>query len=126
MTTNNWKFKVLYDDSCPLCRAEIAWLQGKDKQVYLITEDISEPTFDASKYGKSQEELMKSIHGVFPDGRIVAGIDAVIALYSAVGLGWLWLPARLKFVRPLYDFAYRLFARYRLHKNPCEKVRCNL
>lgn len=130
MSRKDWKFKILYDAGCPICEAEISWLKGKDKNNYLITEDINEPSFDASRYGKSHEELMRSIHGVFPDGRIVTGIDAVIGLYGAVGFGWLWMPAKLPFVRPMYDLAYRLFARYRLRHRlrirRCEEGRCKI
>ncbi|MDH3975591.1 MAG: DUF393 domain-containing protein [Deltaproteobacteria bacterium] len=129
MSENNWKFKILYDGGCPICKAEIAWLKGKDRKGSLLTEDISAPAFESSLYGKSLDELMGSIHGVFPGGHIVSGIDAVIELYRAVGLGWLWLPAKLPFVRPFYDLVYSLFALYRFRYSSksgiCESGRCS-
>jgi len=130
MNSKNWKYKILYDAGCPICRAEISWLKGKDKKGYLLTEDISAPEFNPSSYGKNLDELMKSIHGVFPDGRIVSGIDAVMGLYGSVRLGWLWLPARLKFVRPFYDLGYSLFAWHRFRHNiksgECNNDQCSL
>lgn len=129
MNRGKWKFKIFYDADCPICRAEVRWLKRKDKLDNLLAVNISDPLFDAAIYGKSRDELMTIIHGVYPDGHIVSGIDAVIELYRTVGFGWLFIPAKITFIRPFYDLSYRWFARYRFrrnrYKNLCEKGRCN-
>ena len=130
MTGNNWKFKVLYDGSCPKCVAEIAWFMSRNKGGYLIKEDISEDTFDASQYGKTMHELMVSIHGVYPDGRLVSGVDAIAELFTAVGLGWLWKPAKWTLTRPLFKLGYwfATMRRRRKFRNGeiCESGTCSI
>ena len=76
--------------------------------------DIAAPDFDASRYGRSQEELMARIHGVTPDGSVVEGVEVFRRAYEAVGRGWLLSWTRLPLLRSLADAAYRWFARNRL------------
>lgn len=68
---NQWRFKLLYDGECPLCRREARFLARRNCNGRLAFEDITAPGFDALVYGTTREELMGVIHGVFPDGRIV-------------------------------------------------------
>ena len=46
------------------------------------------------------------MHALAPDGRLLAGMDAIRAAYSAVGLGWLLAPTRLPLARRLAERAY--------------------
>jgi predicted DCC family thiol-disulfide oxidoreductase YuxK len=89
-------------------------LSRRDKKGYLLKEDISSPDFDPGKYGKSMDELMNSIHGIYPDGRMISGVDVFIEVYRTVGLGWIWVPTKLPLIKGLYSFAYRWFAKHRL------------
>ena len=110
-----WLVRVLYDGDCPLCAREIATLRHLDRGRGRIDfEDIAAPGFDASRYGVAHTELMARIHGVLPDGTRIEGVEVFRRLYGAVGLGWLVAPTRWPLLRPIFDAAYRTFARNRL------------
>ena len=111
---NDWRFKLLYDGECPLCRREARWLQSRNRHGHLAFEDITGPGFDPAIYHTTQEELMGVIHGVFPDGRIVKKVAAFREAYRVVGLGWLLAPTGWPGLRWLSDRGYELFARYRM------------
>lgn len=110
-----WQIKVLYDGDCPLCRREVEMLERRDDgRGRAVFEDISAPGFDARAYGAGYEELMSRIHGVLPDGTLVEGMEVFRRVYAAVGLGWLLAPTGWPLLRPVFDAAYRWFARNRL------------
>jgi predicted DCC family thiol-disulfide oxidoreductase YuxK len=107
--------RVLIDGACPLCRAEAALLRRLDRnRGRLVLEDIAGPSFEPAGVGRSLDELMGTIHGVLPDGTIVTGMEVFRRAYGAVGLGWLLAPTAWPGLRPLFDRAYRWFARNRL------------
>ncbi len=108
-----WRAKLLYDGACPFCRREVDWLKRRDRYGTLATEDISDPAFDASRYGLTKEVAMRSLHAVLPDGRVVCGMEAVRQAYQAVGLGWIVAPTRLPVVSSICDRFYSAFARNR-------------
>lgn len=110
----NWEFKLLYDGLCPMCRREAMWLKGRSKDGRLALEDISAPGFEAARFGRTQEELMGVMHGVFPDGRIVTRVAAFREAYRVVGLGWLLAPTAWPGVRVLANWGYEWFARNRM------------
>ena len=125
----SWKIAVLYDGDCPLCRREVAWLRDRDPAGSVARfEDIAAPGFEASRYGRSQAELMARIHGVLPDGTLLEGVEVFRRVYAAVGLGWLVAPTRWPLLRPLCDAAYRWFARNRLcltgRADACDEHTC--
>ena len=110
-----WLVRVLYDGDCPLCAREIATLRRLDRGRGRIDfEDIAATGFDATRYGVDRAELMARIHGVLPDGTRIEGVEVFRRLYGAVGLGWLVAPTRWPLFRPIFDAAYRAFARNRL------------
>lgn len=124
-----WQIKVLYDGDCPLCSREVAWLRRRDRAGRIGFEDIADPDFDARAYGTDLDTLMGRIHGVLPDGSLIEGVEVFRRLYAAVGLGWLLAPSRWPLLRPLFDAAYRSFARNRLRLTgrssaACESGRC--
>jgi predicted DCC family thiol-disulfide oxidoreductase YuxK len=71
---------------------------------------------------------MGSIHGVKPDGSLVTGMEVFRRAYAAVGWGWLWSPTGWPVLKPVFDAAYRWFAKRRLaltgRKGACEDDRC--
>src|SRR5689334_5948774 len=111
---DDWRFKVLYDGQCPMCRLEARWLSRLNRSGRLALEDIAAPGFDPSLYGVTMDDLMGHLHGVFPDGRKTLGVATFREAYRAVGLGWLLAPTGWPGLRWLFDFAYLLFARYRI------------
>lgn len=112
--TNPYEFILFYDGHCPICRKEVAWLKFKNKQGKLGFQDINDVGFKPENYGKSFDDLMAEIHGQYPDGRVIKGVEVFYAAYRAVGLGWLMAPVRWPILRPLFDGLYLLFARNRL------------
>jgi predicted DCC family thiol-disulfide oxidoreductase YuxK len=126
-----WSFKVLIDNDCHLCRREAAFMNRLDAgRGQLALEDIAAPDFDPSRYGRSLDQLMGSIHGVLPDGRLVTGVEVFRRAYAAVGYGWLLAPTAWPGLRWLSDRAYVLFAWARLKlpraRSACDNGRCRL
>jgi predicted DCC family thiol-disulfide oxidoreductase YuxK len=111
---SEWRFKVLYDGECPFCVREVSWLRRRNRAGQLAFEDVASHSFDPSRYGRTREELLGVIHGVFPDGRIVSKVEVFRQAYRAVGLGWLLAPTGWPVLRWIFDRAYLLFARYRV------------
>ena len=110
----NPSLKLLYDGQCPFCRREVEWLKRQDREGRLATEDITDPSFHAERYGLTQEEVMGVMHGILPDGRIVRRLDAIREAYRAVGRGWMVAPLSWPVIHWMADLAYGLFARNRV------------
>ncbi|MFZ0828309.1 MAG: DUF393 domain-containing protein [Verrucomicrobiia bacterium] len=129
---SEWRFKLLYDGQCPMCRREAQWLRRRNRDGHLAFEDISAPGFDPSRYGITQAEVMGVMHGVFPDGRIVRKVEVFREAYRAIGLGWLLAPTGWPGLRWIADWGYRWFARNRisigrfLGGGSCETGTCDI
>ena len=104
---------LLYDAACPVCSLEMDHLRERNAHGRLAFVDIAAPGFDAAAYGSTLAALDAEIHGVWADGSVVKGLETLRAAYAAVGLGWVLRPTGFGPLRPVFDIAYRLFARYR-------------
>jgi predicted DCC family thiol-disulfide oxidoreductase YuxK len=129
---NEWKFKLLYDGQCPMCRREANWLMRRNRAGHLAFEDISRPEFDPARHGLTHSQVMGVMHGVFPDGRIVTKVEAFRQAYRLVGLGWLLAPTGWPGLRGIADWGYERFARNRVvigrffGGDQCETDRCDV
>ena len=112
--SNSWELEVFYDGDCPLCRREIEFLRRRDRGGRIRFTNISATTFEASAYGKTQDEFMERIHGLLPDGFWVAGVEVFRRLYDAIGFRPLVFLTRLPLISHALDFGYRVFAANRL------------
>lgn len=83
---------LLYDGSCPICRWEQRNLAAVDQKGRLAFVDIQDPEFDPAYYGATLKQLMGRLHGIRADGRVLVGLDTLIAAYRAVGWWWLSVP----------------------------------
>lgn len=120
-----WQIRILYDAECPLCAREGRLLQRLDGgRGRIDLEDISDPAFDASRYGVDPADLEAKLHGVLPDGTLVQGVEVLARAYEAVDWGWLAAPARWPGTRWLLDRAYLWFARNRLRLTGREPRYC--
>lgn len=120
----NAPLTLLYDGTCPVCAHEMVRLARLDHHRRLRYVDIAANGFDCSRYGVSREHMMTLMHAVRADGSMLVGVDALHAAYEAVGLGWLWAPARWPLLRPLADWIYVRFARYRMTISRMLGMRC--
>jgi uncharacterized protein YbjT (DUF2867 family) len=115
---------LLYDGNCPICVFEMRRLEGLDRAKRLAYCDIATPGFDAARYGTTFEAMMGRMHAVAADGRVLVGMDAIRAAYTAVGLGWVLAPTRLPWLRALADHAYVWFAENRYAISRWLGMRC--
>lgn len=106
---------VLYDGGCPLCRREIAHVQGLAAQrpdSALCFVDIRQST-DAA-LAAEREQLLARFHVQRADGSRLDGAAAFVAMWGRLP-GWRWLArlARLPGMLTLLEAAYRGFLRVR-------------
>ena len=104
---------LLYDAACPVCALEMDHLRERNSAGRLEFVDIAAPGFDAAAWVTTRAALDAEIHGVWADGTVTVGLETLRGAYAAVGLGWVMRPTGFAPVRPLFDTAYRIFARYR-------------
>jgi predicted DCC family thiol-disulfide oxidoreductase YuxK len=109
----NYPLTLLYDADCPVCSLEMDHLRERNSRDLLRFVDISAPGFDPSAYGASMQALDAEIHGVLPDGSMLRGVPVLRLAYEAAGLGWVTRPTDWAPLRPMFDVAYRVFAKHR-------------
>ncbi|SMF65151.1 thiol-disulfide oxidoreductase DCC family protein [Pseudobacteriovorax antillogorgiicola] len=122
---------IFYDSLCPVCNAEIAFLRNRDKRGQVTFIDITESSFDPSRYGRSLDDFIGSIHGIDEDGDLISGMAVFRSTYRAVGIGWLMSWTGWPVVKPLADFGYHAFAKIRpkisrFKGTACESDRCQV
>ena len=103
---------LLYDGSCPICCWEQRKLATKDHDDRLAFVDIQAPGFNAAEYGATLDDLMGRLHGMADDGRVLVGVDTLLATYRLTGWWWLYLPLSA-LPRRISDYCYNAFARRR-------------
>jgi predicted DCC family thiol-disulfide oxidoreductase YuxK len=110
------RFTIYFDGDCPFCVREISWLlrRGERTGGRLVAVDIAAPEFDPLAHGADREAFMARIHGRRGDGPLIDGMQVFREAYRAVGLGWLTAPTGWPLLRPIFDLAYRIFARHRV------------
>jgi ubiquinone biosynthesis monooxygenase Coq7 len=106
---------VLYDGECPLCRREIAHVQGlaarqPDSALCFVDVSAASCTMPAAE----QAALLARFHVQRPDGSRLDGAAAFVAMWGRLP-GWRWLArlARLPGALPALELAYRAFLRVR-------------
>ena len=104
---------LYYDGHCAFCRAEMQRLRRWNRAGQLRFVDIAAADFSPAALGVTQQALNTELHALTADGRLLAGIDSVLAAYTAVGQGWRVAPLRVAILRPALSALYRSFARNR-------------
>lgn len=108
---------VLYDGGCPLCRREIAHLQGLAQRAgddTLCFVDVSGETDCDPARRAERAALLARFHVQRADGTRLDGAAAFVAMWDRLP-GWRWLArlARLPGMLALLELAYRGFLRLR-------------
>jgi predicted DCC family thiol-disulfide oxidoreductase YuxK len=103
--------RILYNDRCPICRAEIAQYRKRAETAGapLRFEDLN--TADLGGWQLTPDQARRRMHAALPDGTIVSGIPASAAIWAALpGMGWLARLIMAPGIRPLADVAYNRLA----------------
>jgi predicted DCC family thiol-disulfide oxidoreductase YuxK len=104
---------LYYDGQCQLCVAEVAFLQSRNAQGQLAFVDITQTGFEAAGHNISCEAAMAQIHGLTADGQVLVGVPVFATAYKLANLPVLaWLLSR-RWLLPLLQPAYVLFAKHR-------------
>ena len=107
---------VLYDGACPLCRREIGVyrdLQPLQPGSPVCFADMSNTALPLPP-GTTREQLLARFHVMGPDGQLISGAQAFLALWAALpGWRWLALAGRLPGAGWVMERMYRVFLRFR-------------
>jgi len=113
MVNDNRKLSLFYDGACPLCRAEIQFLAGRNQAQLLEFIDINSAAYNPTVVGVSCEQALAAMYGQFSDGTLINGVAVFSAAYSRANLPWLaWVFSR-KILQPPLALGYRFFAKNR-------------
>ena len=104
---------LYFDGLCPFCSMEMQRLRRWNHAGKLAFVDVTDVSFDPKDIGVEMEDLDRELHGKSRDGQLLIGIDCILSAYSLVGRGYLVLPLRVRFLRPILSQLYRKFARHR-------------
>ena len=111
--TNAPELTLYYDGQCPLCVAEVEFLQSRNAQGQLAFIDITQTGFEAAGHNISCEAAMAQIHGRTADGQVLVGVPVFATAYKLAKLSfWAWVLSR-KWLMPILQPAYVLFAKHR-------------
>jgi predicted DCC family thiol-disulfide oxidoreductase YuxK len=104
---------LYYDGNCVFCRKEVARLRRWDGAGRLGFADIAAADFSPPSDDIDMLALNTQMHAQTADGRMLVGIDSLLAAYTLVGRGWMVAPLRVPALRPVFAALYRSFARNR-------------
>ncbi|MCH1493207.1 MAG: DUF393 domain-containing protein [Luminiphilus sp.] len=101
--------KLYFDGHCPLCVKEMNRLREiKDDDLDLV--DIH--TLTDSETPVNKDTLLRVLH-LEKNGQMITGIDANVAAWQHTRYGLLWRWMQLPLIRPIVEFAYNRWARWR-------------
>ena len=103
--------RILYNDQCPICRAEIAHYRKRAEATgaALRFDDLN--SVDLEAYALTPDQAKRRMHALTPEGRVISGIPAFAAIWSALPrMGWLARLVMLPGVRQVADLLYNRLA----------------
>ena len=106
---------LYYDGQCAFCTAEMARLARWDqpRAAALAFVDIAQPGFNPAHLNASMAQLNAQLYSSTRNGRVLVGIDSMLAAYTLVGRGYLVWPLRVPVLRNGLALLYRAFAHHR-------------
>jgi len=107
---------LIYDADCPMCRASALWLMRLALSRGALEILPCRSPVRAQRYPAITEAAcLTAMQLVLPDGRVLAGADAVPELLRRIrGLGWLATVFSVPGMRPLARRVYAWIARNRM------------
>jgi predicted DCC family thiol-disulfide oxidoreductase YuxK len=107
---------LIYDAECPMCRASAMWLMRLALSRGEIEILPCRSSVRVARFPQITEAAcLTAMQLVLPDGRVLAGADAVPELLCRLrGLGWLAVVFALPGMRPLARVVYAWIARNRM------------
>ncbi len=104
---------LYYAGQCPLCHAEIEFLQTRNTEGRLGFVDVTQAGFDANAHQISCDAAMAQIHGRLANGDYLVGVPVFAQAYELAKLHKLaWLLSR-SWLQPVLQPGYVLFAKHR-------------
>lgn len=104
---------LYYDGKCPFCANGMRQLAAWDQAGKLAFVDIALAGFDPAHLNASMAELNLEIYSRTAAGKVLVGVDSLLAAYTLAGRGWLVWPLRVPGLRGVLSTLYRWFARNR-------------
>lgn len=113
MTARDEPLTLYYDGACPLCQSEVTVLRNRSEPGSIEFVDLSSEHFDEDTEGVDRARALEEIHGHIGDGPLLIGVDTFIAAYERADLRFAAWLLRRRWLRPIFDLAYRGFAAHR-------------
>jgi predicted DCC family thiol-disulfide oxidoreductase YuxK len=109
---------LYFDGRCPLCCAEMMYLQSRDRQQNLAFVDARQEGALNAVPSVSCQAAMANIHALTSEGELLIGVAAFERAYQMVGLRFLAYLLGRPALKPLLDVGYTFFAthRYKISK----------
>jgi predicted DCC family thiol-disulfide oxidoreductase YuxK len=104
---------LLFDRSCPFCRAEMVRLRRWNTQGRLGFIDCTADDFHAADHGFTQAAVMREMHGITDTGEVLRGLACIRRAYALTRYGWLWRVTAWPPLAGAFDRFYLWFARNR-------------
>lgn len=106
-------FTLFYDGACPLCQAEILFLQNRNQAGLLHFVDINSAQYDPQSVGVSCEEALASMYGQIEGETPINGVAVFGEAYRRANLPLMtWIFTR-RWMMPILRPSYRFFAKHR-------------
>jgi predicted DCC family thiol-disulfide oxidoreductase YuxK len=106
-------FTLFYDGACPLCQAEILFLQSRNQAGLLYFVDINSAQYDPQRVGVSCEEALASMYGQIEGEPPMNGVVVFGEAYRRANLPLMaWIFSR-RWMMPILVPSYRFFAKHR-------------
>lgn len=113
MSSTSAALTLYYDGQCPLCQAEMAYLQTRNAAGQLAFVDVTHTDFNAADHHISCDAAMAQIHGRLANGEVLVGVPVFAKAYALANLPFLaWLLSR-RWLQPVLQPCYVVFAKHR-------------
>ncbi|MDF1793072.1 MAG: DUF393 domain-containing protein, partial [Thalassobaculaceae bacterium] len=101
---------VFYNGACPVCRSEIDHyrrIADRHRLTALAWTDITSRAGTLAPWGVDDDAVVRRLHVVGADGRLLAGVDAFIEIWARLPrYGWLARLASVAWIKPLAALLY--------------------